>query len=301
MKKFLSHCALGVSLMAMISFSHCSSKDDVPEPTPDQIEIYVSDAANFENPPWKILKYREDGSSPEIFISTNLGWPQDILFLEDQQVVLVSNFSTGNIVKFDIETGVFVGVFASGIGGPTRMKIGKDNLLYVLQWQGNGKILRYNLNGTLVDQIGSIGVKESIGLDWDEAGNIYVSSFNGGANGFIRKFDPSGTDLGIFIKTGLQGPTNIWFDPNGNLLVNDWSTGAIKKIDANGSLMGNFATGLSQPEGVAILDNGNILIGNGGNGSVKEYTSSGAFVKDRITPRSGGLIRPNAVVVRKVN
>jgi len=47
-------------------------------------EIYVSDAGNFSSPPWKILKFDENGENPEIFINTNLAWPQDIVFLEEQ-------------------------------------------------------------------------------------------------------------------------------------------------------------------------------------------------------------------------
>ena len=58
-------------------------------------EIYVSDAGNFSSPPWKILKFDENGENPETFINTNLAWPQDIVFLEEQQVVLISNLNTG--------------------------------------------------------------------------------------------------------------------------------------------------------------------------------------------------------------
>ncbi|MEL7425210.1 MAG: hypothetical protein AAFN81_19645, partial [Bacteroidota bacterium] len=114
--------------------------------------VYVSDAAGFNTPPWKILKFDENGDNPEVFINTNLGWPQDILFLEDQGIVLISNLTTGLINKHDAETGILAGVFASGIGGPTRMKIGADNLLYVLQWSGNGLVRRYELDGTFVDE-----------------------------------------------------------------------------------------------------------------------------------------------------
>ena len=130
------------------------------------------------------------------------------------------------------------------------MKIGPDDLLYVLQWQGNGRVRRYQLDGTYMGEFTSVGVNESIGLDWDAAGNLYVSSFNGGTNGYVRKFDTSGDDLGKFIETGLQGPTNIWFDNTGNLFVNDWQGGAVRKFGSDGTFISNFASGLSQVEGV---------------------------------------------------
>ena len=84
--------------------------------------IYVSDAANFSTGPYKILKYDPDGSNPVTFIEDNLAWPQDILFLEDQGVVLISNLSSGTITRHNSSTGAFIDNFATGIGGPTRMK-----------------------------------------------------------------------------------------------------------------------------------------------------------------------------------
>jgi len=55
-------------------------------------------------------------------------------------VVLISNLNTGRITKYNSSTGEYIGDFATGIAGPTRMKIGADSLLYVLQWSGNGKV-----------------------------------------------------------------------------------------------------------------------------------------------------------------
>ena len=138
------------------------------------MEIYVSDANNF-NAPWKILKYDENGENPETFIDTVLAWPQDIVFLEDQQVVLISNLNSGRITKYNSSTGEYIGDFATGISGPTRMKIGKDSLLYVLQWSGNGYVKRYELDGTFLDDFTNSNVPQSIGIDWDVNGNLYVS------------------------------------------------------------------------------------------------------------------------------
>ena len=262
------------------------------------IEIYVSDAGNFSSPPWKILKFDENGENPQTFIDTVLAWPQDIVFLEDQGVVLISNLNTGRITKYNSSTGEYIGDFATGIAGPTRMKIGADSLLYVLQWSGNGKVKRYELDGTFVDEFTSTGVTQSIGIDWDNEGNLFVSSYGGA---LIRKFDTSGVDLGIFINSNLAGPTNIWFDDNGDLLVIDYNGTSVKRFDSNGSYINNFITGLSQAEGVDFFPNGNILIGNGATHSVKIYDSNGVYIEDFIPNGLGGLITPNAIVIREVN
>ncbi len=264
-------------------------------------EIYVSDAGINSGPPYQILRFNENGQNPRVFTNEQLSWPQDIIFLEEQGVVLISNLNSGRINRHNVNTGEFIDFFASGISGPTRMKIGPDNLLYVLQWRGNGRVLRYELDGTKVADFSTDGVNQSIGLDWDTDGNLYVSSFNNGAAGFVRKFDPDGNDMGNFIAAGLQGPTDIWFSENGDLWVNDWSGGAIRRFNTSGGLIGNVATGLSNPEGIDFLPNGNFLIGNGGTSSVRMYSSTGSFIGDFIQARSGNLSTPNAVRVRTIN
>ena len=260
------------------------------------MEIYVSDANNF-NPPWKILKYDENGENQETFIDTVLAWPQDIVFLEDQQVVLISNLNSGRITKYNSSTGEYIGDFATGISGPTRMKIGKDSLLYVLQWTGsNPPVRRYQLDGTFVDDFTSVGVPQSIGIDWDSSGNLYVSSYNGKN---VRKFDQNGNDLGLFVNSNLLGPTNIWFDDNGDLLVSDYNGTAVKRFDPDGNYLSDFITGIHFSEGVDFFPNGNILIGNGATHSVKMFDSNGNYIEDFIPSGFGGLVTPNAIVIRE--
>jgi hypothetical protein len=262
-----------------------------------ELEIYVSDAGNFQNPPWQILKFDENGKNPEVFITQELAWPQDILFLEAQDQVLVSNLNSGRIDRYDIETGNFVGIFADNISGPTRMKVGPDGLLYVLQWSGLGRVLRYRLDGSFEDEFTQVGVSQAIGLDWDAGGRLYVSSYNGGT---VRRFDTDGADMGLFIAANLAGPTNIEFTAAGDLLVSDYNVGAIKIFGPDAVYKGIFIGGLGSPEGIAQLPEGDLLIGNGGTSAVKRFTTAGVFVEDFVASGAGGLMTPNAVVVRRV-
>lgn len=263
-------------------------------------EIWVSDIGNGPNPQYQILRYDEDGSNPVVFTTQDLARPQDIVFLEDENQVLVSNLASGNINRYNINTGAFIGTFATAISLPTRMKIGPDNLLYVLQYGDNRKVLRYQLDGTFVDEFTKVGMTQSIGLDWDTAGNLYVSSYNS-QNGLVRKFDQDGNDMGEFISSNLDGPTNIWFNAAGDFMGLDWFSGLVVRFDSDGNFISNVTTGLSQPEGVAIFPNGDYLIGNGGTGSVIMYDSENNYISDLITRSSSTIIHPNAVVLRKVN
>ncbi len=263
--------------------------------TAQNYSVYVSDAGNFSNPPFQILKFDANGQNGQVFISQHLDWPQDIFFLENENVVLVSNLHNGRITKFDASTGAHLGEFATGIGGPTRMKLGPDSLLYVLQWLGDGKVKRYSLDGAFVDDFTAIGVPFSIGLDWDTLGNLYVSSYNGK---YVRKFSPTGADLDNFVSTNLAGPTNIWFAENGDLMVIDYNSASVKHFDSQGNYKGIFISGLPQGEGVDFLPNGNILIGCGGTSSVRVYDAAGTFLNNLVPSGTLNLLRPNAVVLR---
>jgi hypothetical protein len=260
-------------------------------------EFYVSDAGNFSNPPWQILKFDSAGQNPSVFISSNLNWPQDILFIDSLGVVLISNLGTGKITRHNATTGAYISDFAGSIGGPTRMKIGPDSLLYVLQWGGDGLVRKYNLDGTFAGNFTSVPVPQSIGLDWDANNNLYVSSYNGK---FVRRFNSSGADMGIFVNSNLLGPTNIWFNDNNELLVIDYNGTAVKKFDSTGAYISDFIQGISQGEGVCFLPGNKIAIGCGATHSVRMYDSLGTFLQDLISSGSGNLLNPNAIVRRDV-
>ncbi|MDX1460828.1 MAG: hypothetical protein R3348_07205, partial [Xanthomonadales bacterium] len=110
-----------------------------------------------------------------------------------------------------------------------------------------------------------------------------------------------GSDQGLFISTGLQGPTNIWFEDDGDLIVMDWSANAIRRYNSAGVFQETLVTGLSEPEGVDFLDGGDLIMGNGGTSSVRQYQADGTFVKNFVAPGLGGLIKPNAVRIRRLN
>jgi WD40 repeat protein len=262
------------------------------------LAVYVSDAANFNSGPYQIAKFDESGTyeGALIRVEDGLVWPQDIIFLDSEEAVLISNLGAAGIIsKHNWSSGDLIENFAEGLGGPTRMKIGPDGLLYVLQWSNtNNKVLRYNLNGTFVDEFTSVGVAQSIGIDWDSNGDLYVSSYGGSS---IRKFDgTTGDDLGLFISSGIQGPTNIWFEADGSLIVLNYNSGIVKRFDDTGTFIEDLVTGVNGCEGFDFFPNGDILIGVGSDGSVRRYDSNFNFIENFVDP--GILLTPNAIVIR---
>ncbi|MEM7085985.1 MAG: T9SS type A sorting domain-containing protein [Bacteroidota bacterium] len=263
------------------------------------LEIYVSSSA--EN---AIKQYDQSGTFVRDYVPANsggLGGPQDIIFLADNTTI-VSGIQNTAIKQYETGSGDYIGNFTSGfnLNQPTRMEI-RNNLLYVIQWANtNNKVVRFDLNGDFVDEFTSIGLAQSIGMAWDNAGNLYVSSFGQGNNGFVQKFDTSGNDMGVFIdSTILQGPTNIWFDDDQNLLVEDWSLGIVRKFSSTGQYIEDFITGMTNPEGIAFLPDDTILICDWGSDSVEQFDADGNSMG---TFASGnGMADPNAVVIRDPN
>jgi len=258
-------------------------------------ELYVSDAGNFNNPPWQILKYDQNGENGEVFISDHLAWPQDILFLEDQNQVLISNLNSDSINIHDATTGEFIGLFGTQADGPTRMAIGPDGLIYVLQWNLDGKVLRYETDGTYLGPFTDIGVHRSIGIAWDSKEKLYVSSYT---QNLVRVYDSEGNDLGNFIDSGLNGPTNIWFTIGGGLHVNNYNTGEVFRYNLVGEYQETLITGIQGNEGIAIVPPFDFLIGGGQAGVVNKYNSDGTFVEELISSQPLNLLTPNAVVRR---
>lgn len=263
-------------------------------------DIYVSDAGNFDKPPWQIIKFDSAGLNPEVFIKDSLDWPQDILFLEEKREVLISNLGSGKICRHHAETGEYLGDFALGIGGPTRMLIGPDSLLYVLQWLDDWKVQRYSLNtGKKVGESDS-GVVASIGICWDVSGNSYVTSYK---ESTVTRFDKNGKFSKVLIDTNIKGPTNIWFDADKEeLCILNYSGGGISRFNLNGEFIDTLAMNdLKQCEGVAFLPDGNVLIGNGTTKSVRLFNGKLEFQRDLVAPNTAGLLNPNAVVIRYKN
>ena len=57
----------------------------------------------------------------------------------------------------------------------------------------------------------------------------------------VRKFSPTGTDLGVFASAGLDGPQGLAFDYSGNLYVANRFVNTIRKFSSTGTDLGVFA------------------------------------------------------------
>jgi hypothetical protein len=225
-----------------------------------------------------------------------LNTTQEVLFGMDGHL-LVSGRGNKHILKFDRDTGDFLGNFTSGydLDNPTKMTLGPDNLLYISQWgQQKKKVVRFNFaTGAFVDEFTEIDLNQGCGQAWDAAGNLYVASF-GSAD--VRKFDQQGKFLGVFTEAGhLQGAVNLWFGEGGDLFVVDWTLGAVLRFDGqNGRFKSNFITGMQNTEGFVFGPDSTIYLCDWSRNTVNRYDRSGRFLG--VFTNSGDLRAPNSVV-----
>ncbi|MCB0695754.1 MAG: T9SS type A sorting domain-containing protein [Chitinophagaceae bacterium] len=249
-----------------------------------------------------VQKYDETGKYLGDFISPGgggLSAPEDILFHPDGTVLVTGN-NNSYIKRYDSKTGAFIGDFSKGfvLNKPSKMSIGPDSLIYVTQWgSAQDKVVRFDLQGNYVDQFTSTPAPKGLGHVWDAKGNFYISLYANGGDGVVQRFDPMGNDMGVFVNTNiLQGPTNIWFDTNGDLLVEDWTLGKVLRYDSSGQYISTFVTGMTNPEGIAFLPNGDMLIGDWGQDAVHLVKPDGTLLGLFCT--GNGLTDPNCVKVR---
>ena len=269
-----------------------------------QWEYYASNRAVNS-----INKYDETGAFVVEIIAENAGGlssPQDIVFFPNEGFMIVASSNTNEILKFDITTGDFLGVWnLDSVTQPTKMTIGPDNLLYVTQWGQTpitSRILKFNLDGTLNSPL-NVVIPTPLGMGhvWDTDGNFYVAFFGIGAgNGSIHKFDPNGNSLGTFIdNTFLNNPTYIWWDTNGDMMVQDFNAGKVLRYDSDGNYIEDYITGLANPEGFAHLPNGNLIVVERTINQISEFDLDGNYLGQW---DSGVILNdPNLLVMRDPN
>ena len=169
--------------------------------------------------PNKIVLLDNSGSYIEDFVAPGTGGlhgPTGMAYGPDGNLY-VANATAGanNIVEFNGQTGASIGVFASGLNGPTGLRYDSlDGNFYATNF-GNfagNTVSRINTSGMVLGNFGS-GHQLPTSIAIDTGGNIYVGEFGAGA---VKKFNAAGS----LLATGTVGATGgLSFNPNTNQLL----------------------------------------------------------------------------------
>jgi hypothetical protein len=199
---------------------------------------------------------------------------------------------TSQILKFNPNTGAFLGVFVQ-LAGQGEMVFGPDGNLYVTdRLSAEKRVLKYN--GKTGESMGyftqDVGLYEPISLTFGPDGNIYVGESFGFYSGVgtVKKFSgTTGAFLGTFNNQIGGMPEELVFDPDGNLRVTVYTTNTILTLDGKtGQILSSFSDGLAGPGDLEFNTTGDLYVTNcfgnritkyaGGVGSAMTVFASGS-------------------------
>jgi sugar lactone lactonase YvrE len=223
--------------------------------------------------------------------------------------LFVSSYATSLVLRYDGNTGAFLGTFARGrvIGTDLGLTYGPDNNLYVDGFDSHSVVRHNGATGKLLNvfvppQNGGLCGAEGMAFGPDK--NLYVSNDTtsaacGSTPGSVLRYD--GT-TGAFIDTfvppnsgGLSQANDLHFGPDGRLYVSSANTNNILRYDAvTGAFIDEFVKagsgGLDLANGFTWGRDGNLYVNSSLNNSVKRYDGkSGAYLGDFVPSGNGGL------------
>ena len=158
------------------------------------------------------------------------------------------------VVKFDLETGAFLGEFTStGVPEGCGMVWDDQDNLYVTSW-GNGdagKVYQFDANG--ISQgvfIDTNPIRGPVGIWIGENKEFFVVDWSLGR---VNRYDSTGQHLGIFISgmTRIEGNT---FASDGSILLCDWEDDNINHYSSDGTFISTpiSGNGLNSPNSITF-------------------------------------------------
>ena len=231
----------------------------------------------------------------------------------DFLVSVSNNAGSVNEVQRYTDSGTYVGVFASGGGlsTPEGLAYGPNGNLFVMSY-ANGCILQYNgTTGAFINCITNdpSGANTGIGLKFSPDGkNMFVTNFN---SNNIQEYNVASNTWTTFASGGsLNGPLDLSFLANGNLIVSNSNTHSVLQYSALGVFLGSFVAagsgGLNFPDGQATKA-GSLYVSSSGTNQVLKYdattgASQGLFANIGLNASPIGLLfQPNGNLLVAAN
>lgn len=250
-------------------------------PLPEPSEMLVSNWSGNQ-----VLRYGLDGSYIGVAASGGeLSGPNiDGLTIGPDQNLYVASSSTNSVLRFDLRTGAFIDVFASGGGlSWTRgVQFGPDGHLYVSS-DSTDEVLRYNgTTGVFIDSFASGGgLNSPVGIEFSADGFLYVTSRNTDA---VLRYDAT---TGVFVDNfisggGLDAPQDVKFGPDGHVYVSSYSSNQVLRYDgATGTFIDVFTSGtsLNSPSGLNFGADGHLYVTSFSSDNVLRFDGmTGVFI-----------------------
>lgn len=159
------------------------------------------------------------------------------------------------------------------VGQPGGLSVDSEGNIYTADFSVGGQTIHKITPAGVVSVFASGGGLNGLtGNTFDQAGNLYQSSYRGGT---IHRITPAGVIE--LVTSAVSGPVGIAIHSSGDLLVADCNAQNIKRITPAGAVSIYATSALfACPNGVAIDEDDNLFVANFGNSNVLKVTPSGA-------------------------
>ena len=104
-----------------------------------------------------------------------------------------------------------------GLGSPQDIEYDKENnRLIIANWFSNSPIQAVSLSDSSVTNIIQYSIGNFDGVARDTSGNLYFTSWT---TQKVHKYDKNFSNPPVIVASGFSGPSNLSYNPRGNLLV----------------------------------------------------------------------------------
>jgi outer membrane protein assembly factor BamB len=202
--------------------------------------------------------------------------------------LLVSSRFTNNVLRYNAQTGAFIGVFATGNGlaNPNGIAYGPDHNLYV----GLGDQSRvFRFDGQTGDFLNEFvgpstpgGLGNCRGIAFGPEGDLYVCS---AANNQVLRYDgATGAFVGVAASgQGMSGPVGLTFGPDGNLYVGCALSNAVYAFTTVGTFIRSYQCGTNRNHVGTVFDRAGRLL-------VAQSVSNNVLAYDPVTGTCLGIV-----------
>ena len=191
------------------------------------------------------------------------------------QTVYVTNSESRTVVKFTPE-GKAMKFADVSPGQPSGLaRDGRGNLYVGVNDGLKGKILRFAPTGASTVFATGFGQVQDLAFHGD---TLYAAIYaqRDGETDQILQVSPEGK-VSTFVTKGLQGPSGLAFDEDGNLYVSNGNDtkGFVMRYTPGGKGAVFVSKGLKLPAGLAFDSKGDLYVSNAGNGTIRKFSPSG--------------------------